>query len=217
MDYAIRLARSYSDISGVCDLYKGVCTALVVYEHPNNSREGQHVHMLMMGCTKGSDTLKNYLKRLFGEFRAVDWSFKTSYKSNGETVPVSTDFISYMSKGKYDPVYLYGISADEIALYKAKGYDKNDLRFQDGKFIKPVKESSVKPTYRELVELIMPHVNVDASRRSICAGIKKILAKHGYAIGLYKVRDIYDSVMMYGNEERWLDMMEHLIARRDDN
>jgi len=114
-------------------------------------------------------------------------------------------------------VYMYGIGADEIAVYKAQGYDKKYIRLEDGKLVKPVKESALKPTYRELVNLIIPHVNVDDSPRVICAGIRKVLSKHGFAIGIYKVRDLYDAIMMYGNEERWLDMMVHLIDKRDNN
>jgi len=213
MDYAIRIARSNRDISGVYDMYKGVCEVLVVYEHPNNSREGEHLHMIMIGSTKGSDTLKNYLKKLYGEFRAQDWSFKTTFKRDGEVLPVSKKFISYMSKGKYDPVYMYGVSADEISVYKAQGYDKNAIRLEGGKLIKPIKEV-VKKTKRELIELMVANIDPDATITDVVKGVRQVLVKHNEVIGSYKVLEYVDAFMMYGSEQRWLSNMVFMYEKR---
>lgn len=203
-DYAIRITRSNCDISGVYDKFASVSTMVVVYEHPDEGNV--HVHMLVMGCKVGTDTLKNYIRKEIGTVSAKDWSFKA--KAN-------KDFIAYMSKGKYDPVYVHDISADEISVFKAQGYDKKNIRLEDGKFIKPVKEV-VKKTKRELVELMVSTIDLNGTTRDVMNGIKKVLVKHNQVIGNYKVIEFYDAVMMYGNDEKWLDRVVYMCERRFD-
>lgn len=203
-DYAIRITRASCDLSGVYDRFAGVSTMLVVYEHPDEGNV--HVHMLMMGCKVGTDTLKNYVRKEVGTVLAKDWSFKA--KAN-------KDFIAYMSKGKYDPVYMYGICADEVAVYKAQGYDKKNIRLEDGRFVKPVKEV-VKKTKRELVELMVSSIDLNGTTRDVMSGIKKVLIKNNQVLGNYKVIEFYDAVMMYGNEDKWLDRIVYMSDRRFD-
>jgi len=202
MSYAVRITRPSCDISGMYVKLDAVCQAVVIYEHPDPSNV--HVHMLLLDCTVGTDTLKNYVRKEIGFVDKKDWSFKAKADKN---------FIAYMSKGKYDPVHVYGINADEIAIYKSQGYDKKALRVEDGKFVKPIKEV-VKRTKRELVELMVSSIDLDGEVSDIARGVKKVLSKHNEVIGNYKVLDFIDACMMYGNEERWVNNITSMYERR---
>lgn len=201
-DYAVRISRPSCDLSGVYDRISGVSTLLVVYEHPDVSNV--HVHMLILGCSVGTDTLKNYVRKELGTVLAKDWSFKA--KAN-------KDFIAYMSKGKYDPVHMYGIGSDEIAIYKAQGYDKKHFRLEGGKLVKPVK-AVVKKTKRELIEVMVANINPDATTYEVVKGVRKVLVDHNEVIGSYKVLEYVDAFLMYGNEHRWIDNLVFLHDKR---
>lgn len=72
---------------------------MVVYEHTEASRP--HIHMLLVGCSVSTDTLKNYIKKELGVISSRDWSFKTA-KSDYD------NYIKYMSKGYIEPCYNKG-------------------------------------------------------------------------------------------------------------
>lgn len=201
--YAVRVSKSHMDLSGVYEKLDTVCEVVVVYEHPEDNNV--HCHMLLEKCEVSTDTLKNYIKKVVGEVKRTEWSFKAG---------ANREFISYMSKGKYDTVHMYGISADEISVYKAKGYDKANVRLEGGKLVRPVKEG-LKKTRRELIEIMRANVNPEGSYYEIIKGIRKVLVQNNEVIGNYKVMDYVDSFMMYGNEERWLDTVVAIYERRN--
>jgi len=93
-------------------------TTMVVYEHPD---EGNiHCHILLKGvyCTKQTliDDLKGHGVGLKG---AGQLSFKTTFKTPDKVILEITDetclkFITYMSKGKYEPKYFTVLTPQEI-------------------------------------------------------------------------------------------------------
>lgn len=203
-DLAIRVSRSYDVLQSAVEVISNVCDKLVVYEHPDEGNV--HCHMLAMGCTKGTDTLKNYLKRSCGTFLPTEWSFKT--KAN-------MDFIAYMSKGKYDPKFVNNVDNEVIVSYKAQGYDKKNMRMENGKILRPVK-SVVKKTKRELVELMLSQLDVSDEwfTADVVKVVRKVLVQNGEVVGAYKVLDFVDTVFMYGKEAMFIDNICHMYARR---
>lgn len=126
MNYATRLSFPYSRLAAWVSRVAMASEKVIFYEHagdPNNV----HVHGLIVGFRKDKTTLKNWCKEALGMTPArTQWSFPERTK---EGEPLTDGFISYMSKGKYDPSYSKGYTADEIQQWKAKGYDgkrKND-------------------------------------------------------------------------------------------
>lgn len=209
--YAVRIRRSAEELSGVFLKLMSVCSKVVVYEHPDENNI--HCHMLLMECTVSTDSLKNYIKKIIGQVERQDWSFKSG---------ANMEFISYMSKGKYDAKYVYGVSDTELSDYKAKGYDVKDKRnnngmvkLEDGKLVRQIKEGA-KRTRRELIELMRANIDVDDTTYNILKGIRKVLIQNNEVIGKYKIIEYYDAFLMYGNEQRWLDIMTTAIERRDN-
>lgn len=201
--YAVRVTRPSSVLAPVYSKLTSVCGVVVVYEHPDEGNV--HCHMYLGTCSVSTDTLKNYIKKAVGDVGRTEWSFKAG---------ATPDFISYMSKGKYDPVYMSDISSDEISIYKAKGYDAKAVRLENGKLVKPV-NAVLKKTKRELIEIMCSRVNVQASSvETIIKIVRKVLMEHGEVLGNYKCMDYVDALMMYGDKTRWVDNMTMLYNKR---
>lgn len=100
MNIAFRVSEPSQKLTGFYDQLAKVSTHLIVYEH---SASQVHIHGLVVDCKVSTDTLKNWIKKHLG-IKAYDkskWSFKTEYESK----PVDYNFITYMSKGKLEPVF----------------------------------------------------------------------------------------------------------------
>lgn len=203
-DLAIRVTRSYDDLAPAILMISNVSDKIVVYEHPD--KDNVHCHMVVLGCTKGTDTLKNYIKKHCGILKATEWSFKAK---------ATMDFVAYMSKGKYDPKYINNVDNDVIASYKSQGYDKGNMRLEDGKIVRPVKPS-VKKTKREMVELMLSQLDssTEWSTHDVVTVVRKTLVKQGEVIGSYKVLDYVDSCYMYGKEAVFVNNVVQMFERR---
>lgn len=86
---------------------------LVVYEHQASQ---VHVHGLVINCKVSTDTLKNWIRKVLGikVYDKSKWSFKTEYQGQ----PVNAQFITYMSKGKLDPVFNHNVQPSDIDAYR---------------------------------------------------------------------------------------------------
>lgn len=114
---------------------------VVVYEHPEPNNI--HCHLALIGVYDTTETLKNIMRKhgvlLKG---AGQLSFKTSFKGPGKTVIAMTDetlpgYITYMTKGKYEPKYLKGISEEQCAECRAgwKDYSRSPAETGDRKLL----------------------------------------------------------------------------------
>lgn len=201
VNYAVRVSRSSVDLRGVFDKLGKCCAQVIVYEHPDEGNV--HCHLLLMDCTVSTDTLKNYIKSTVGNVSRTDWSFKSG---------ADLCFVSYMSKGKYDPAFVSGIEAAVVAEYKAKGYDKGAILLVKGKLVRPTSEP--KKTKRELTELMISRLEPHASVDVLMKMVRKVLIENNEVLGNFKVMDYVDAVMMRGDKTRWLDNMIYLYNRR---
>jgi len=127
MNFKLRVDGSWSDISGVIiTKIEPYCEKVAFYQHPAEFPKGVHVHALLWGWTKKEDTLRNVIKAL-RPGNATTWSYELCQNQKKKGPPVNEDFISYMSKGKFDPCLLKGWSQEYILEQRAKGYDKKDV------------------------------------------------------------------------------------------
>jgi len=120
--YAVRIRRPYSALATAMGDWAMRATGVIVYEHPEPNNI--HCHMLLKGVYVDAETLKNDLRKRGLSMERSEWSFKQTFKNpDRSVVPMSEEnlpkYITYMSKGKYDPKYLSGFSADECSLAKA--------------------------------------------------------------------------------------------------
>lgn len=119
-NYAVRITRSYELCKHIVAAWALRCDKILAYEHVGTVTEKVHIHLIIVGSSVSSEQLKNIAKPLGGATLKgnADWSFKTKDAKYGE-VTDSPRYISYMSKGEYDPKYNKGYSDAELAEAKS--------------------------------------------------------------------------------------------------
>lgn len=214
MNYVIRFDNDWNTSKELFNKIIENSEKVVAYEHPASDTKCVHIHALVWGWKKGEDTLRNLCKRL----SKGSYECKSKIRRGGDAV--NEDFITYMSKGKYEPVYLMGWCEEFIREKKEKGYDK--IYTSGGKLVidKGVKVDGTAPprkTRKDIVKDIVDDIGEGIRRldeRDICEVIRKHLIRNNEVVGMYKVIDLYDSVLMYGSPDQWLDMVSRKIISR---
>ena len=127
VNYAVRLRAPYADLATTVADWAMLAEKLLCYEHPEENN--QHCHFLLVGVRVTVETLKGHYRRHGLELRgAGQVSFKTTFKNrtgvvlaiDDETIP---KYITYMSKGKYDPSYNKGYEPEFIEQCKSAWID----------------------------------------------------------------------------------------------
>jgi len=106
-DYAVRLRLPYENLRQVVSDWALRSQKMVVYEHPEEGNV--HCHALLIGVYDTTNTLRNVLRKHEVPLKgAGQLSFKTADAESAQK------FITYMSKGKYDPKYYTGYDEDYL-------------------------------------------------------------------------------------------------------
>lgn len=207
---AIRVSRSYDDIS---EWINGIeCDKIVVFQHDADDEVSRtHVHMLVVKSKCKPDALKTRYKKKYGDIDKTDWSFKDA----------STDYnkyITYMTKGVLPPIYNQGFDPVEVLnlahlWVEQKTKKTTSVELQNGKLVRVVNESS-KKTKREIIEQMRSRYQNSQSTRDILKMIRTVLIENNEVIGMYKVIDYYDALLMYADKSAWLDLIESKINSR---
>lgn len=121
-NFAVRVTLPFVDVSGVVRRWALAADKLLCYEHTGSVTEKVHVHLLLIGCGVTADRLKQYAKECGIEGTGNKfWSFKTKSKVAGPlTAETARRYITYMSKGQYDPLYVKGYDDEFLAECKAE-------------------------------------------------------------------------------------------------
>lgn len=109
--YAVRITRSYSDLSGLVAKWAERCEYVAVYEHTGSTTNKVHIHLALQNVDCCSKQLRNLVK---GDIRLCgnrDWSFKTW--------DCHESYCVYMTKGIYDPKYLKKWNEDNAERWKS--------------------------------------------------------------------------------------------------
>jgi len=114
------------------------CSKLIAYEHPELNNV--HVHLALIGVYDTPDNLKKIMRSHGVALKgAGQLSFKTTFKDSARNVTQITEetipmFLTYMSKGKYDPSFVKDFSGDVISTAKAAWVD-NRVKSNDRKLL----------------------------------------------------------------------------------
>lgn len=205
MSYAIRISRSYDDVFAWVDNIEA--DKVVVYEHEADDEvKRTHIHMLLVGSKLKPDGMKARYKKLIGDIDKTDWSFK-SCGANPE------GFVTYMSKGALAPKLAKGMTAERIMELTGEWKEperKTTVTLQDGKFVRNV-DTVPKKTKSQMLEQMRSRLSDTSSTRERLLAIRKVLMENNEVIGQHKMKDYYDSLMMYYYKEDWLCAMEKKI------
>lgn len=214
MDYAIRLSFAYDSMKDVIERIAAAVEQLIVYQHDKDEKVSRtHIHLLAVGCKHSTDTLKNWIRKHIGAVEKTDWSFKAAERVE----EARYRYITYMSKGRLDPLLVKGFSAEDIQRCKLAWVEPDTVRVRavNGKLVKEIDEAA-NVSKRQLVEEMVAALSGQyCSTRDILIGIRKVLIQHKCVVGMYKVMDYYDAYMMYAHKEQWLDMLADKIDKRN--
>lgn len=175
---------------------------LIVYAH-NDGCERPHIHFLIENTTISTDTIKNWIKKDLKTtvFPKSDWSFKQTF---GENSPVDYGYITYMSKGKYEPIFVKGFTESEIKEYR-------DAWKTVAPKTKNLVQSKIKKerelTYRDIVNITIEKLNGSSHPELICQELNKVLIANDRFIGRYKFRDLVDAICARQDNVGWVGQM----------
>jgi len=139
---AVRLRLPYENLRQVFSDWALRSQKVIVYEHPEE--DNVHCHALLMNVSVSENTLRNDIKKHGLPLKgAGQVSFKTTFKNPNRQVVDITDesapqFITYMSKGKYDPKY-------------NKGYDDEFIQHRKSLWVNHKRRSADETLYLEFV------------------------------------------------------------------
>lgn len=213
MDLHIRIHREYAEIQQW--IVNEDCSFCVVYQHDADQEVSRtHCHIWIKGVKCNTDSLKNHIKKVVGKVPKEDWAFMAIQPKT--KTPYNDTLITYMSKGELDPKYIKGWTEEEIEEFRRKWIPPpNPITTQDGKLVvKRVVKETTKKTKRELINEMMETYLPEMELRETLELIRKVLIKNNEVLGMYKVTDFYDSLLCYGNKEKFLDMIEQKINSR---
>lgn len=221
-NYFCRVTTPYSTFIPVINRLQSVCEKLIVYEHSENELN-IHIHFLIMGFTKSTDTLKGWIKRDTGKnFPATEWSFKTKYKpyKGDKEYDVDENCLTYMAKGHLDYSYNHGFSEGFIQEAKLRWVDYKTRARQSKLTSYIVKESAKASKLRqnEMIDEIVKRVQVapENTPEVILSIIRQVvIIENKTIIGRYKVRDYYDTIRSIANPGTWLSSMTMLIKDKN--
>lgn len=198
IDIALRITRPYSDLASVFQSLEA--EKIVVYQHDDSNRV--HIHALILNCPILVIAVKRRIEKVLGKVNASDWSFKTS--------DITDNFITYMSKGKLDPLYVKGFDADKIDGYRLS-------------WVAPKKQSklSVKDktqTFKDIInEVCAISKDLDYQNyqdiKFVVQNLVLRLNKNDICTSRYKIRDLVETVFRKQSPESYVDNLMIFLTK----
>ena len=123
---AVRLTAPYETLRQTVSDWSMVSKNIICYEHPEE--DNIHCHLLLTGVYCSDQHLKDLMWGHDVQLKgAGQLSFKATFKDGGKCVDIDEEsipkYITYMSKGKYDPKYNKGFTDENIQRYKSLWID----------------------------------------------------------------------------------------------
>lgn len=215
-NYAPRVTLPYHDMSGVIEMWSRSCDKMVVYEHEaDEDVNTTHVHMILINCKyKSQDTLCNQFRKLIETERKGNglWSWEHKDYPNPDE-----SYVTYMSKGKLEPVFVKNMNDNEIEMYKSrwKQYNKKYV-IVDEKNESEIIPVKVKQQTKWELLCIMDHeiklYKQQYPNRIITKEIRNriivnVLKEEKQVIGLYKVQEYSYAFSLHFDTETFLDTL----------
>ena len=111
-NYAVRISHPAEIVKRICSLWALRSKKLACYEHNDDGASNIHCHIII----EGADVEKKQLRNIASEVADVKGNALMSFRSEYDG---AVQGFSYMTKGKYDPVYLHGWTAADHDTWKA--------------------------------------------------------------------------------------------------
>jgi hypothetical protein len=200
--FAFRVTQSYSEFQknsndNFPEFYN--CAGMLIYEHtPDGNEENVHIHGLILEPwyeKKGKrldDTIERMRRAYFTKYYNKKYSLKVCDDNN--------KYMTYMSKGHLDPKFIYNLTDEHIKICKERWVDPKqiNLKLVDGKLVRELGKNKL--SKREIIDIMIADYNDSMNTEAIVRLIRKTLVKNHEVLGMYKVIDYYDALLMYANK-----------------
>lgn len=125
-NFAFRISASYADIGSTLLKLIDLTEKVAIYEHPADEKVANtHIHGLLMTCSRKEDTLR---EKFFKKHWKGKYQLATTYKDQDNKIqPVNEGYVTYMSKGVYDPSFVKGFTPERILELKALWIDYSQV------------------------------------------------------------------------------------------
>lgn len=233
-NFAFRISVPWNDCRDVVLNYlKDISATLVIYEHEADEEVMRtHIHGLIMGCQRSDDTLRN---KLFKVMFTKNYELKSTFKrKGGGPLPVSLNYITYMSKGKLEPSYFHGITKEEIDAYRAAWVD-----YESTPAAKEKKDPTKAITRYEFIKECYEQYNKDFlhtrftgkdpfsppgnkvypeifDQAKACEIVIAKAIEHKQSMGFYKLVDVVDNVHMLRSPVSFHKKLHGYFVKRDE-
>lgn len=220
LDEKIELVNRLKEYSDVC----------VGYQHlPDQGCAKPHLHFLLANFKKSKTTFYSWCKS-YG-LTADEYWFSYFHSKKCQCCKgknkVDMSFITYESKGNLEPVGgLKGVSVEEVGEWRSRWVDRTvqtQLRFvgetTDGSVSEsvPTQTDTKRCTKKMLLNEMLARVDKmeDKSDDCILDVIRAVLVANGEPIGVYKVLDFRDSIVMHAVPDTWTSEVLGMISKRN--
>ena len=192
MSYALRITKTGKELEAFWERLAGSCLRLIAYEHGDGARP--HCHAIVEGATVSTDTMKNWIKRALSMtvFPRSDWEFK-SFDGNLKA-------ITYMTKGKYEPVFVKGFESDQINTLKGNWLSYATLMRSDG----PKKPVAPQLKWADMLDIAEKRLRTEERQTdsidrmfdlAISVAKQVVYIENKALVGRHKFRDFVDTLV----------------------
>ena len=226
---AIRISRTFKELQEFLRHLSDHSEKLVVYQHDSDDEVTRdHVHALVVNPNISTDTMKYQIKKCLSVsvFNKSDWAFVTEQKTKQ---PIDLNFITYMSKGKLDPVYNKGFTQEELDSYKNAWLNHKIVDKAVFKLVKEETPEQRKKRIWELLEEVVKRVKLrtpitteggkcttSESTSGIIETIHQVFTVENHCVvGRYKMRDYHDHVLSHTNHYSWRQQMSGICTFKE--
>jgi len=110
--YAVRISHPAEIVKRICSIWAMRCKRLACYQHDDDGATNIHCHIIIEEADIEKKQLRNLAKPIADVHGNAMMSFRSEYDGDLKG-------FSYMTKGKYEPVYLLGWTQEEHSKWKA--------------------------------------------------------------------------------------------------
>jgi len=227
--FAFRVSMSMNDIGlGLAPILE-LCQRFIIYEHEADKDVSRtHIHGLMRVCSKRHDTVRNQFKKLFPK----NYQLSETYKNSANEVkPVDDGYITYMAKGGLEPKAYESYTPEEIKYWSdlwEHHAPKPTITLQSGKIVitKEVEKARKAKKHETIMKVVaeidkmkqaLPEANVEHffPYPDVLRILIKELKEQQQCLGMYKVCEYVDAIMMYQNPKMFIYKATDYFENRD--
>lgn len=191
------------------------------YFHPTgrDGRKGPHIHGLVFDFKYSDDTARNRIKEAFnvkGSELGLSNNHKKGEKMQEETVD---RYITYMTKGQYEPVYMLGYSQEDANRYRSEWKSDNVIRVNGDLTV--VTKGDVKRTRINQVaiaRMVIARYNdqlkvddADHEMKKLALLTRDILRENGMSCNYRQVANILQDIQAELNPRYWLTKILSMV------